>query len=405
MSKRVKAVRWQLDCSARFYPVVNTRRRQSLFCISASLGEDVDRERLRRAVNKAALHYPTICASIKRGFFWYELEKNISPIEVFPLGKSILLPIDETKTGGHCFRISCGGKEVRLEMNHALTDGTGALQFFKAILDCYLDPGFQPEDKSDGIYTEDAFEKYYDKEARSQLKELAGITPHRHVGTLLKDGFEVDSITLSAAELVGAARAYGATLTEYLAGMLALAIEEVSLPKKPVVMMIPVNLRAIFTSKTVRNFTLFVRVVITPNSLDSPDLYIAEAKRQLRSCVTKEKLGAQLSTTVRGVKLISWVPLFIKRALIMLGRRLMRSRQTIILSNLGRVELPTELNAQSIGFRMNVSVNNVQNLGIVTLGDSCTLSCTRAIEEDTLSKRFFELINSDVEKVRDSERI
>lgn len=388
--------RWQLDCSARFYPVVNTARTQSLFCIGAVLADDVDVERLTRAVNAVAPYFPTICAAVKRGFLWHRLERNDAPIQVCPLGDRLLAPIDPSKNGGHFFRLSAGGREVRLEIFHALTDGTGALEFLRTTLARYADELGEIADRSGERYAEDSFERYYDPSAKFGLKEMAGIAPHRHAGTPTKGAFETDETTLSAAELVAAAKAKSASVTAYVTGMLACAIERVSAPRKPVVIMVPVNLRNIFPSDTVRNFTLFVRVVIKPNELDSPDLYIAEAKRQLALHADKEKLRAQISTTVRGVKLTGWVPLFVKTALVRFGRLFMRSRQTIIFSNLGRVTLPEGVHAQRLYFKMNVSKNNVQNLGAITLGDNCALNFTRCIEEDSLTKTFFSLLSDDL---------
>lgn len=388
--------RWQLDCSARFYPVVNTARTQSLFCIGAVLDDDVDVERLTRAACAVAPHYPTICATLKRGFLWHRLQRNDAPIRVYPLGDRLLEPIDQRANDGHFFRLSAGGREVRLEIFHALTDGTGALEFLKATLARYADENCEIVDRSGEKYIEDSFERYYDPTAKFGLKEMAGATPHRHAGTPIKGEFKADGATLSAAELVAAAKARGASVTAYLTGMLACAIERTSKPRKPVVMMVPVNLRTMFPSETVRNFTLFVRVVIKPNELDSPDLYIAEAKRQLALHADKAKLSAQISTAVRGVRLISWVPLVVKTALVRFGRLVMRSRQTIIFSNLGRVTLPEGVHAQQLYLKMNVSKNNVQNLGAITLGDNCALNFTRCIEEDSLTKTFFSLLHDDL---------
>ena len=48
---KAKKMRLEIDHSAKFYPIVSTKKAQSLFRISAIMKEDVDKEALQIALN------------------------------------------------------------------------------------------------------------------------------------------------------------------------------------------------------------------------------------------------------------------------------------------------------------------------------------------------------------------
>lgn len=73
-----------------------------------------------------------------------------------------------------------------------------------------------------------------------------------------------------------------------------------------------------------------------------------------------------------------------------MGRVFMRSRQTIIFSNLGNVTSPQCMGVERYALNMNVSKNNTQNLGAITTNGKTTLAFTRAIKETLLPETFFE---------------
>ena len=83
------------------------------------------------------------------------------------------------------------------------------------------------------------------------------------------------------------------------------------------------------------------------------------------------------------------MPLFLKTAILRLGRVFMRSRQTIIFSNLGNVVSPESMGVDRYALNMNVSKNNTQNLGAITTNGKTTLAFTRAIKEKILPDEFF----------------
>ena len=172
----------------------------------------------------------------------------------------------------------------------------------------------------------------------------------------------------------------------------------------PIAIMIPVNLRSLYPSRTMRNFVTFVRIIIAPSEFKSVEECAKETQRQLKIKTAKDKLDAFISTTVKAQKnwILKVVPLFLKTAILRLGRLFMRSRQTIIFSNLGNVISPESMGVERYVLNMNVSKNNTQNLGAITTNGKTTFAFTRAIKEKSLPDEFFsELQNAGIPVLAD----
>lgn len=399
--KKRKKRRLQLDHSAKFYPIMSTKKAQSLFRISALMKEDVDREKLQIALNEVLPRFEAYSVRLKKGYAWHFFEHNDALCKVFDEG-ALLKPIDPGETNGYWFRVSAAQNKIILEIFHALADGNGALAFLKSIVKRYREVcGFTVEDEgvidwqSEPVSeeTEDGFEKNYKPISLGQmnLKALAGKVPHRIKGTLSKDGYEVSEGVVEAKDVLKRAKEIGVSFTAYVAGVLAYSIEKTCANKVPIAVMIPVNLRALYPSRTMRNFVTFVRIILAPSEFKSIEACAKETQRQLKIQTAKDKLDAFISTTVKAQKnwILKIVPLFLKTAILRLGRLFMRSRQTIIFSNLGNVVSPESMGVDRYVLNMNVSKNNTQNLGAITTNGKTTLAFTRAIKEKTLPDEFF----------------
>lgn len=396
--------RFAIDNSAKYYPIMSTKKAQSLFCISAKMYENVDKSVLEVALNDVLNRFQAYKVRLKKGYAWHFFEPNDAPAKVFG-NEALLTPINPDDTNGYWFRVSAVGKLIKLEMFHALADGNGALMFLKSIVKRYRELlGFDVEDE--GVIDwrsqsydeefEDSFEKNYKPISFGQmnLKALAGKVPHRIGGTTSAAGYRSSEAVADASDIVAKAKEIGVTFTAYLTGALAYTIEKTYANKKPIAVMVPVNLRALYPSKTMRNFVTFVRIVFLPLTCKSVEDCAKEAYRQLKIETAKDKLDAFISTTVRAQKnwLLKALPLFVKTALIRFGKLFMRSRQTIIFSNLGNVASPEDMGVDRYILNMNVSKNNVQNLGAITTNGKTNLGFTRYIEENDLPDAFFEVL-------------
>lgn len=398
-----KLSRFDLDLSARFYPVISTKKAQSLYCMAAILKDEVNSALLEEAANQIMDRFPTYKVRLRKGYSWHFFEENTEKVKIFEIDNVMLRPIDPNVTNGYLFRISCGSNKVKLDMFHALTDGNGAMLFLKTLLMRYRELQGVVFSEGEGIdimqtphpeEIEDSFTQNYKPIPMSEmnLKGMLGGVPMRLSGTPVDDGYLISMGTAKIADILVKAKALGVSFTSYIAGLIAYTITEVEQSEQPIVVMIPVNLRKLFPSKTLRNFVTFIRIIIKPKDCVTLEDFVREADKQLKEKSTKSKMEAFISTTVRAQAnfIMRIVPLFLKTFFIRLGKFFTRSRQTIIFSNLGRIEVPEEVGLEKFVFHMNASKYNAQNIGAVSVGENVTFAFTRAIKETTLTRRFFD---------------
>lgn len=105
-------------------------------------------------------------------------EENEEPFNIFEDDGILLRRIDTKKTNGYQFRLCYFGKKIALDIFHGLTDGVGALVFFKAILYKYaLLTGHKPvggkiinfDEEITPEELEDSFSRYA---LKTKLKDL-----------------------------------------------------------------------------------------------------------------------------------------------------------------------------------------------------------------------------------------
>lgn len=394
--------RYRLDVSAQFYPIISTKKAQSLFRLSAETDAVVDPELLREAAERVLERFPTFKVRLRRGWAWYYFEENTAKVKVFPSTGKILLPIDVKQTDGYLFRIAYGEREISLEVFHAICDGMAAMEFLKALVWQYaVLSGARPEG-NEGVIdlaetpseeeAEDAFYRYYRpiRFGDIDLKGLMGEPPLLLPGTVAEEGYGAAYCEVEAAAVVGKAKQMGATFTALVCGALAYTVEKVSGGKRPIVIMVPVNLRTLFPSRTLRNFVNFVRLTFKPGENTSVADYVRSAAEQLRAGATKEEMEKFFATTVRTEKslLMRVTPLWLKVLGARIGRFFLKSRQTMIFSNVGRVSLPKGCGLRRVLFNLNVSKTSKVNVGAVTLGDKTAVAFTRSIKERDLEEEF-----------------
>ena len=399
---------FEYDHAARFYPILNTKKSQSNFAVGAVLDEDVKADTLELAVNYVAKRFPAFKVKQKRGYSWHYLVENDAPIKVFPLEKAVPCPINRKETNGYLFKLTCGGNRVELIIFHGLCDGNGAIEFLKTILLAYkralgvkfgsIEGILDHEEQFDAEELEDSFVSHYApiKFGDIDFGKLFGSKPFTIKGELIEGGFETDRLTVESLDVLRRAKEMGVSFTAYVVALIAYALDKSEKAGKRLnyVIMVPVNLRNLFESKSLRNFVTFVRVIFKPHAYDTVAEYAADAQKQIIDESSKDKMARFISTSVRAQKsfLLKITPLFLKELFVRLGRAMSSSRQTIIFSNLGRISVPAELGVEYFYVNMNASKKNTQNLSSVTTGSKAVFTVTRAVKEKDFSNCLLGLI-------------
>lgn len=400
----------RLDNSANLYPMLTSKKSQNIFRLCVDLKEDIDPVTLEQAVNLVLPRFKCLSMKLMRGFFWYYLSDNDKPYPLREENGILFDAIDMNNLNGYNMRISYYGRRISIEFYHVICDGTGGFELLKSLIHAYLYLkghtlprtnilafDTQPQDTE----SEDSFNKNYIKLPLKECKisDLKGSKAFIIEGDYFKRGKTTTLLKTDSYALLNLARARGATVTEYLTAIFAKAIKNAyGDVNAPCNFMLPINLRKIFGSNTLRNFSLFSRV-----SLDA-SADINENIRITHDCLVrdtdKERLSKKISTTVRGEKfpLLRFVPLFIKKAVFMISNIFVgKAKRTATISNLGVIKLD-EAYSEHIDcfyFALNSNKPTPINLAVCSYGDTASICFTNGISDNTVIAEFAKLLISE----------
>mgnify|MGYP000092036974 FL=1 len=410
-----RSLRWmELDNAAKIYPAAKRRNWNNFFRISATLTEPVDVAVLRSALDVTARRFPSIAVRLRRGVFWYYLEQ-IPKAPAIQEEKSCPLAHAPFHQVRQCaFRILVYHNRFAVEFFHALTDGTGALIFVKTLLAEYLSQKYgltvpavdgvlgrleEPGDEE----LEDSFLRYAG-DVKASRKES---TAWHLSGTPEKDGFKnLVTLMVPAPELKACAKRYGVSVTELLCAAMMQAIAQLQAEKvpqrsrrKPVKVLLPVNLRNLFPSRTLRNFASYITPEIDPRMGDYTFEEICAAVHHRMGLENNpQTMRAKFAANVASEKspVLRVMPLFIKNlAMKAVFDTVGECKSCLCLSNLGVVRLP-EVMAPYVArmdFIIGVQAKAPHDCGVLTWNDTVYINCIRSIREPELELRFYQVLH------------
>lgn len=401
-----------MDNSAVIYPMSITTTTQSLFRLTAEMSEHVDEEVLQTALVNILPRFPSFAVQMRSGFFRHYFEQNDHALVVHRDNGFFMQKINFIQNRRYLFRVSYFKKKINVDFFHGLCDGFGALEFMKALIYRYLDesgtaPACQGEIKTadeapDPGELEDGFLTYHKKYNLfgGVIGKMAGKNALQMRGRRFKTlGYGLIQGYFKTEELLALAKKYDCTITVLIAANAMLSVAEEyakEYQKSDLVVMIPVDLRKYFESKTLSNFTSLIKCIINPNTTPRTlEDYIKPIKAQLKEGLSnKEELSEKLSLSAfMGVKwFMKIMPLFMKGFFIRTGKLLStKTKQTMIISNLGMPKFPAgcESGISRFAFNVNVSRKAPLNMGVISYNGITTVSFTRQLISTQVEKRFF----------------
>lgn len=308
---------FKLDNAAKIFPPVSNKKDSKVFRFVCVLKENIDKDILQESVQEALNFFPNFRSILKKGFFWHYLETtDFNPI-IKEEKKDICSPIYNKKKKKLLFRVNYYKNRINLEVYHALTDGTGALEFLKTIVHIYISKKHNIEefnfdyDASLNEKSSDSFNKYY----KFQLKKIEkSNNVYRIKGDKL-DKIRVINGCMNTKDLVDLAHKYNTTLTGLIVSIYILAIKEnmnLKDENKYICIDIPVNLRKYFKSQTARNF--FSVIKLKYNGFDNLEDIIKYVDKNLKEELKKDNLFKTMNkyAAFEHNFLIRLIPLFIK---------------------------------------------------------------------------------------------
>ncbi len=385
-----KSVWYKLDNAAKIFPAVVNSEMSTVFRISAILKKPVNYNILKKSIESIKNRFPYYNVHLKKGFFWYyldELKGEIilepdfhQPNKAFNLKKSKL------------YRILVYKNRISVEFLHILTDGSGALEFLKTLLTSYFEifgleiPNWnnilKPEEKPHPEEAEDAYNRFFKK----NIPVIPTLRKAFHLPFKLNDipRYRVTNALISANSVLCEAKKYGVSLTVYLAALYLFSLQKIAASnhKECVIrVQIPVNLRKIYPSRTMRNFALFItpEIDLRLGKYDFDEI-IKIVFHHLQLKTDKKLIDKNITRNVRGEKfvVIRMLPLVIKNIFLYIMYHVRGTNQySGVLTNLGKVNLPENICGKIDHFVFTPPPPNKAlkiNTGVISINDNLIIS-------------------------------
>ena len=297
-------------------------------------------------------------------------------------------------------------KRINFEVFHVLTDGTGATEFLKELVTNYLylvhkEEGLEqvsmlPEDMTVQDQEDDSFLKYYSKEQRRPKEKKIHAFQIRKKK---KDGHHLhvhESIVL-VQDVLKRSRELGVSMTVFLTAVYLMAIhEEMSKmqEKRPVVLMVPVNLRKFFPSTSMLNFFNWIEPGYDFAKQDNSFEAILEyTKEFFKEQLTKEKMSAHISEllALELHPILRLAPLELKNLCIHAGAKFSEKNVTAIFSNMSVVKMPESYVPYIERFGVYTNTPKLE-LCLCSFQDKLSFAFTSRYDTENIERNFYRLL-------------
>lgn len=412
--KKADSLRWvRLDNAAKIYPAARRKNWSNVFRQSATLFEDVDKTVLKSALDKVVGRFPSIAARLRRGIFWYYLQQVEFAPEIHEEYSCPLVYMSKEEMRRCAFRVIVYEKRIAVEFFHSLTDGTGALVFLKNLVAEYLEQKHGVHiPLENGIVDRESFPA--EEELEDCFLKNAGTVPASRKDTNAwhmygepeKNGFlHLTCFQIPVSEALELAHRYDATLTVLMSAVMMQALLNLQKEKIPLVkrqkrikVLIPVNLRQLFPSNTLRNFAMYTIPELDPRLGEYSFEEICKIIQHTMGMeVTAKHMGCVIATNVNDERnpLVRMIPLPVKNMVMKaIFDSVGEKKSCLTLSNLGRIEVPEGMRKyiRRFDFILGVQAAAPYNCGMLSYGDTVYVNFIRNIKDAELERHFFAVL-------------
>jgi hypothetical protein len=411
--------RWYLlDNIARLFPPIISPRFTTVFRLSVRLTAPVHIAALHRALDRTWRRFPVFRVQLRRGVFWHYLEECApGPLQADAADPCTVPPAMNGRRP--LVTVLVRGRRIAVEASHVVTDGTGALEFLKTLVVAYaqergrvvthhdiqqagvLDPDVAPAAEEEEYASRREYQRH--------LPQPLEYRPAWHVGGgRLKPGhYHVTTLRYPNSQLRAVAKALNGSLTDLMVAVFLFALQEryraVWQPRRrrrPLRILVPVNLRPSTGSKTLRNFFVYVMVELDQRlGYYSLEEIVHSVHHQLRAALDPRNLRRQISRNVRAERnlLVRLFPVVLKDLILRAVFRLDgEAVNTASFSNLGRVSYPSSVAqiVDSMDFLPPPSPITGVNMTMVSTADTVSVSFGSVREEHEVEQVVVETLHS-----------
>ena len=400
---------FKLDNAAKIYPAARSSRWNAVFRMSAVMKEEVNPDLLQQALDDVIDRFPTFRMTLKKGFFWYYFQfvdhkPKIQKETDYPCAMMRLSGRD------YVFRVLYHSHRISVEVFHSITDGTGNITFLKTLVMRYCELcGAKIESFGDILHydddptpeeVEDSFSRFIDKSKGTLPRKEP--SAYQIKGQKEKRGvLNVTQGRMPFEQLHGVAKSFGCTVNTYLTAVLAYALLKRQLyekksSKKPIRVQVPINLRKIFGSETLRNFAGYYNTNLSPEEKTFEEV-VKELDAQLKEKITPDYCQKFINSNVSLEKnpIIKVAPRFLKTffmnmSFYLVGENLM----SCTFSNIGNVVTPKELYDYIDRFEFVLGPQKYMNnsMTCASYNGVSVVTFSRTSKDPILERDFFKIL-------------
>lgn len=403
---------FKLDNAAKIYPATYSRTQNHQYRWTATLSENVDSDILRSALAITMPRFPSIAVTLHRGLFWYYFEPTVAvpPIEAEKAYPLTHRSFREIRRCG--FRVLVDGPSLSLEFFHAVSDGSGSITFFKSLLAEYLTQKYGIAipceqgvlDRREPVKAEE-LEDCFPKFAGPWPQKRSEVKAYQLKDTLPKEKYLTYTIlSYSLKEALSCAKAHGVTLTGLMCAAMMQALYQIQRNRasgskqREIAIGIPVNLRRLYPSQTLRNFSLCPTANINPNLGEWDFDEICQSVRcQMGTLITRKEMAACAATNVRTERslLVRLLPLPLKNLAMKAAYQLFGNGNCCLsLSNLGEIDLPDVMceYIRDIRCLMDAHPQSANSCAMISYASTVRMQFCRCYQEPTLEYAFYNVL-------------
>ena len=401
--------KWRrLDNTAKIFSL-DHKNNTNIFRYSVILKRKVEKSILIQALRKTIDKFLAFKVKIGSGLFWEYLEYNNKEIFVeeengVPCHKS-----NFKNNNNYLFKVTYYKEKINMDVCHILTDGMGALEFFKALLCNYIDIRYkrkQIDYKCNKIDYKDRYLENYDRKmVLKHNTKFAYMLP----GKVDKNINNTYHYIIDVEEIKKVCKKRGVSISQFVTALYAFSLYSVYYKiksKKDIVITVPIDLRRFCNCKTLSNFFTCMNICagVNKDEVITFDKVLDNVKEEFQSKLTDKKVKQHLSRDVfLGMFFpIRIAPLFIKKLFMeCMGGQFCRT-VTSTMSNVGCVDFGYDYNKYIDDVFVLVLPNRIQKIKCTMCSFSNKLNITMNsnINDLEFEKKFNLLLKKYLKKVK-----
>ncbi|MBQ3192156.1 MAG: hypothetical protein IJB59_01135 [Oscillospiraceae bacterium] len=410
--KKTTFSKYAIDNASILYLSLIRKDHTNTYRFTMTLTEDISPDILQNAVDRIYKRFPTVIAGFHPGFFHYFQVPAKTPPQVQP-DPGCLVTMRTEEIRNCAYRVYFSDRQVSIEAFHALTDGFGAIASFTTLIAEYLRlkngihiPVTQTlVDIEQSPMLKELEDSYLDYESGSPLHLPSRYAYQLPGGNSIRDAVRTSVFSLPTYQLLDIARKYGVSITTLISSLMAESVMEIqqlhsNQQIRPVRIMVPIDLRRMFPSKTLRNFILYALPTMEPCDHKRPLSELLHSfSSQMHSQLDRRQLASIMAYNVKtqGAWYFQIIPLFMKCALMRLIYRFFgESNSSVTVTNLGNVTLPEEMQqfVQKIEVTLTPRVRSPYNCAIISYNGLLSINISRFPRHTELEDIFSRKLNA-----------